>query len=89
MWNNISFPTNTETFKGIMVFDYIFHIHMNILGALIELTPNTEMSGNCGGNKNKTIAYCGPLITKYMNFARGASSGGGWRGKLKMYAWYE
>ena len=50
-----------DYFKGIMIFDRIVHFHMNTLGALIALDPNTAVR-SCGGNEDHKIRYSSEAI---------------------------
>jgi len=53
---------NGGTFKGLLIADDIVHIHCNILGAVIGLTP-TPSEGNCIGNGSGTIMYSSAAIS--------------------------
>jgi len=87
-WKNISFPTSNGTFKGLMIFDKIFHIHMNILGALVMLTPNTVMDQTCNGNADKTIAMSTNIIERNTAWMI-PKTPGGWEKKLMLKSWFE
>ncbi len=60
-WNNIT--TTAGPFKGLMVMDNLFHIHMDILGGLALLNPKT-ISGKCNGNANHYVRYSTETIQK-------------------------
>ena len=87
-WNNITTPTK-GTFRGLMIFDKVFHFHMSCVGAVIELTPFTVVDRECGGNKDMTIAYSSKLVTAYSGWGSGGTGGGGWRDQLAVRAWRE
>jgi hypothetical protein len=85
-WNNIS--TTAGPFKGVMVFDNVFHIHMDITGAIAVLTPNTITNQECKGNNGHKILYSAEAI-KAITGGIKKVSGGGWREKLKLISWSE
>jgi hypothetical protein len=91
-WSDISAKTNTNavanTFQGIMIFDKIFHFHMSCVGAVVELTKNTEMSQNCNGNKDQTVAYSSSVIEE-LTGKYSSKSTAGWRSKLQVLSWLE
>jgi hypothetical protein len=87
-WDRIEFPTPGMTFKGMLIFDKFFHIHINVLGAVVMLTPNTITAENCPLNKDKTIALSSTIIAKYTQNII-PKIGGGWRNKLQLRSWYE
>ncbi|HLG33212.1 MAG TPA: hypothetical protein VI362_09220 [Ignavibacteriaceae bacterium] len=49
--------TNSIPFKGIIITDYSFHHHLNILGAVLQLSPNLELSKICNGNKDHWVHF--------------------------------
>jgi hypothetical protein len=86
-WNNISVP-NKAPFKGLLLMDKVFHIHMDILGGLVMLNPNTINDRDCQGNKDHWIRFSSETIKS----ATGGGSGGNdrsWKSRLKVVAWYE
>jgi hypothetical protein len=87
-WDRIECPTPGQTFKGILLFDKFFHIHINVLGAVVMLTPNTVTNENCPWNNDKTIALSSSIIAKYTSKII-PKLGGGWRNKLVLKSWYE
>jgi hypothetical protein len=44
-------------FTGLLVGDYTFHHHHNVLGAIILLSPNLEDDKGCNGNKDHWVKY--------------------------------
>jgi len=85
-WDNISVP-NGAPFKGLMFFDRVFHFHMDVLGALVMLSPNTVNDRECAGNKDHWVRFSGETIMK----VTGGNSGGdaSWKSRLRVLAWYE
>jgi len=49
--------TSDGVFTGLLIGDYTFHHHHNVLGAIILLSPNLEDSKNCNGNKDHWVKY--------------------------------
>ena len=47
---------NKGTFAGLMIVDDMVHIHADIIGAVVALTPSPS-SGNCIGNGNGNVLY--------------------------------
>lgn len=47
---------NSGTFKGLLIADDIIHIHTNIIGAVIGLSPSPS-EGNCIGNGNGSVLF--------------------------------
>lgn len=58
-----------KPFKGLIIGDYMFHLHLNILGGLILLSPNLEMSKECKGNNDHWIYYSSAAIKNATFFA--------------------
>ena len=63
-------------FEGIIIGDYMFHFHVDVLGGIILLSKNLETSKNCGGNKDHKIFYSSEAV-KNATAALGISGGGG------------
>ncbi len=55
--NNAEHP-----FTGLLITDYSFHHHLNILGAVLQLSPNLETSKDCKGNKDHWVYYSSKAI---------------------------
>jgi hypothetical protein len=66
---------NSGTFTGLMIIDDPVHIHANIVGALIALTPSPS-EGNCLGNGNGSVAYSSQAIINATGLTLGAGVGG-------------
>jgi len=47
---------------GLLVTDYSFHHHIDILGSVLQLSPNLETSKNCNGNKDYWVYYSSEAI---------------------------
>jgi hypothetical protein len=86
-WKWVLSDVAGQTFKGLMIFDRVHHIHINILGAIMELDPTTVQEG-CQGNADKVIAYDSKIIEQLTGSVISKVKGG-WRNKLKVLSWYE
>jgi len=49
-------------FTGLLITDYSFHHHIDILGAVIMLSHNLETDKNCNGNKDHWVYYSSEAI---------------------------
>ncbi|MFC2139210.1 hypothetical protein ACFLR4_00990 [Bacteroidota bacterium] len=49
-------------FTGLLVTDYSFHHHIDILGAVLQLSPNLESDKECKGNKDHWVYYSSAAI---------------------------
>jgi hypothetical protein len=47
---------------GLLITDYSFHHHIDILGSVILLSPNLETSISCNGNKDHWVYYSSEAI---------------------------
>jgi len=83
--------SNNTPFKGIMIFDKVFHMHMDLYGAIIELTDHTVINQECGGNKDHKIYYSSDCIKNATAILAPNKSGakGGWRSKFAVLSWME
>lgn len=53
---------NSGTFSGLIIADDIVHIHTNIVGAVVGLSP-APSEGNCLGNGSGNVFYSSEAIT--------------------------
>jgi len=51
-------------FVGLIITDYSFHHHLDVLGAMMQLSPNLELSKECNGNKDHWVFYSSEAIIK-------------------------
>jgi hypothetical protein len=56
-------------FEGLIITDYSFHHHLDILGGVIQLSPDLELSKNCNGNKDHWVKYSAEAIRNSTGFA--------------------
>ena len=49
-------------FTGLVIFDYSFHHHIDILGAVLMLSDDLETSKNCNGNQDHWVKYSSEAI---------------------------
>jgi len=61
-WEGIT-VNNGAPFKGLMIMDGVFHIHMDILGGIALLDPNTVVGKNCSGNKDHWVRFSSEAIS--------------------------
>jgi hypothetical protein len=59
---------NYTHFQGLIITDYSFHHHLDILGAIIQLSPNLEDSRNCNGNADHWVKYSRQAIETATKF---------------------
>ena len=66
--------TSDGVFTGLLVTDYSFHHHVDILGGVLQLSPNLEASKNCNGNKDHWVHYSSEAIIKATEIAAKGSA---------------
>ena len=54
--------TSDGLFTGLLVTDYSFHHHLNILGGVLQLSPNLETVNNCNGNLDHWVHYSSEAV---------------------------
>ena len=86
LWSDIQ-TVDGSPFKGLMIMDNLFHIHMDILGAVAILTPNT-VRNSCTGNLDHWIRYSAEALEKATQGSRQEVSAS-WKSRLKVISWYE
>ncbi len=47
---------------GLLMTDYSFHHHINVLGSIVMLSPNLEEVKNCNGNKDHWAYYSSEAV---------------------------
>jgi len=48
---------------GLLMTDYSFHHHINVLGSIVMLSPDLEEDKNCNGNKDHWVYYSSEAIS--------------------------
>jgi hypothetical protein len=86
-WDNIT-VNNGAPFKGIMLMDNVFHIHMDVLGAIVVLTPNTVVGKTCNGNANHFVRFSSQILESVTG-GTGQAADASWKSKFKVISWYE
>lgn len=88
--NAIMKNLNHGTFKGLLIADDIVHVHADIIGAVVGLSPSPS-SGNCIGNGNGTIKFSRQAIMDATGKTKsgGNSDFGYARQRLEVIQWYE
>ena len=56
-------------FTGLLITDYSFHHHVDILGAVLMLSPNLETDDNCNGNADHWVYYSSEVIKNQTKIA--------------------
>ena len=77
---------NSGTFKGLMIADDIVHVHTDIIGAIVGLSPSPS-SGNVIGNGNGNVKYSRQAIKNATSSAGGSTSGG--NSTTNVVAWWD
>lgn len=77
---------NWGTFKGLLIADDIVHIHADIIGALVGLSPSPS-SGNQIGNGNGEVLYSSEAIMKATTIGGGGTSNSG-NSSTNVVAWW-
>jgi hypothetical protein len=54
--------TSDGKFTGLLIGDYTFHHHIDILGSVILLSPDLEEAKNCNGNLDHWVKYSSEAI---------------------------
>ncbi len=78
---------NSGTFTGLVIADDVVHIHTNIIGGLIGLSPNPS-EGNTIGNGSGVVLYSTEAIIAATGNA-GNNSGNGNGSASGVIAWWE
>ncbi|HLG32002.1 MAG TPA: hypothetical protein VI362_03105 [Ignavibacteriaceae bacterium] len=55
---------STNYFEGIIIGDYMFHFHLDVLGAIMLLSPSLELSQGCTNNRDHEVFYSEAAIKK-------------------------
>ena len=74
-------------FKGLIIADKMFHIHVEVLGAVMLLSNSLEKKKICTGNHESKILFSREAIqhATYLTSEKGT----GWRGKVPIFGWME
>lgn len=82
---------NSGTFKGIIIADDIIHVHTNIYGAVIGLSPSPS-EGNCLGNGNGSILYSKDAVNQAITTVNSCSTSrnyGFGKTRMNVIGWYD
>jgi len=80
---------NKAPFRGLIIADYFFHIHLDVIGGIILLSPDLETSRKCSGNKDKKILFSREALIDVTGMIGDPGERTGWRGRLPILGWYE
>jgi len=84
-------------FVGLLITDYSFHHHIDIIGAVLQLSPDLEQEKNCNGNEDHYVYYSTEVLvssTKFVAEEVGEVGNSGAApqigiGRKKALFWYE
>ena len=79
---------NLGTFRGLIIADDIIHIHTNIIGAVIALTPNPS-DGNCIGNGSGNVLFSRKALLNGIGEIVKVSNFGFAKTRIVVSNWYE
>jgi len=77
-----------KPFKGLLIFDKVFHLHLDVIGALVQLKPWVA-SGSCGGNEDHFINFSRQTITDGLKVAGIELGVGSFGNKFDVVSWWE
>jgi hypothetical protein len=55
---------DSSWFTGLIITDFSFHHHLDILGGLVQLSENLETDKNCMGNQDHWVKYSSAAIAE-------------------------
>jgi hypothetical protein len=74
-------------FRGIIIADYAFHLHIDIIGAIILLSNQLEKTKECAGNKDHKVLFSNEAVMQATGIA--TNVGTGWQGRVPIIGWRE
>ncbi|MEP0821961.1 MAG: hypothetical protein HRF44_03850 [Ignavibacterium sp.] len=77
--------TKDVGFTGLIIADYMFHIHMDVLGAVVLLAPKLEVFKDCRGNSDHGITFSVDAVKRATHVL--LKQGTGWRGRVPIIGW--
>ena len=79
-----------KIFNGLLLFDKVFHLHLDVVGGLVQLKSWTANPSTCGGNDGHFINFSRNTITDGLK-AGGLQVGGvgSWGDKFDVVSWWE
>lgn len=84
--DNIS-TSNDTPFRGLIIADYMFHLHLDVLGAILLLSPKLERVKECRGNQDHKVFYSQKTIKQATQLV--VKKGSGWKGRVPIIGWRE
>jgi len=84
--DNIS-TSDGSPFRGLIIADYMFHLHLDVLGAILLLSPQLERIKECRGNQDHKIFYSQKTIKQATQLI--VKRGSGWKGRVPILGWRE
>jgi len=69
--SSVKFDKNNSDglLTGLLVTDYSFHHHIDILGGVLQLSPDLETEKNCNGNADHWVYYSSEAVTNATGIA--------------------
>ncbi|GJQ21529.1 MAG: hypothetical protein HBSIN02_18840 [Bacteroidia bacterium] len=77
--------TKETGFQGLIIADYVFHFHMDVLGAVVLLSPKLEVFKQCLGNKDHSVIYSVDAVKRATHVI--LKRGSGWNGRVPILGW--
>jgi hypothetical protein len=82
---------NSGSFVGMVIADDIIHVHADIIGAVVGLSPSPS-DGNCIGNGNGNVLFSRRAIEKATGAINNSGNGNNFgfaRQRVEVVHWYE
>lgn len=77
--------TKSGPFRGLIIADYMFHIHMDITGAVVLLSPRLEEFKECRGNEDNKVLFSIETVKDATELV--LKNGSGWNGRVPIIGW--
>jgi hypothetical protein len=84
--DNVSTAGKTA-FTGLIIADNMFHIHLDVLGAIVLLSKNLETVRECRGNDDHRVRFSSEAIRRAIRIVQ--QEGSGWAGRVPVLGWKE
>jgi hypothetical protein len=79
--------SNNSPFRGLIIADYMFHLHLDVLGAIVLLSPSLEQVKECKGNQDHKVFFSKETIKEATELI--LKNGTGWEGRVPIIGWRE
>jgi len=88
LWETMQAKPVKDPFKGLIIADKMFHVHLDILGGIVMLSPNTVQGRTCNGNNGHWMKFSSEILEKVTQ-ASTHTSDASWKTRVKVLSWYE